>query len=498
MKNFYATTPIYYVNSKPHIGHAYTSILVDMIIRSYKLYDYNTYFLTGTDEHGDKIAKSAEENKVSSQEWADTNSQKFRDLLPLLKAENNDFIRTTDVRHIEVVQDILQKVYDKGDIYFDEYTGSYCFGCERFLAEDDLENGLCKDHGRAPEVITEKNYFFKMSKYWNELKTYIESNEEFVIPQNYRSEVLGLLKMEPTDLCISRPKSRLTWGITLPFDENFVTYVWFDALINYVSALGGVEGELYQNYWKSAHHVIAKDILKPHCIYWQTMLLSAGIPLPKQVAIHGYWLIDDSKMSKSQGRTINPLEYIDQYGIDALRYYLLKGMNFGRDANFSHEDFVATINADLANNLGNLLSRTVGLLAKNFDGKTNSQVVASSDEAKNLVNLGNDLKSNLLNHLQKMDTHAYLFTIMNFSSEINKYIDHTKPWALAKDETKRDELAEVLNLSLQGILKCFVAIQSAIPEWAGNVLEHISINTGNNYQLKETIEKKPPGFMRIE
>ncbi len=505
---FYITTPIYYVNSAPHLGHAYTSILCDTANRYHTMTGAKTFFLTGTDEHGDKIQKSAAKNNIAPQKYVDGIASKFKDLLPIIDAKNSAFIRTTDQRHKETVQMLLQKVYDNGDIYFKEYTGRYCFGCERFLGDDELVEGKCPDHGTEPELISEQNYFFKMSKYWEELKSHIDRNPEFIVPENFRKETIGLLKQEPQDLCISRPKSRLTWGIELPFDSNFVTYVWFDALINYLSGVGHPSDDLFKDYWPVSHHVIAKDILKPHCIYWPTMLLSMGIALPHQVAIHGYWLIDESKMSKSQGRTIDPIEYCEKFGSDIFRYFLIRNMKFGRDASFTDKVFYNSINADLANNIGNLYSRIAGMCKKNCQQKI--------PEAKNIGDMETGLIEAAAQLPQKLDlamkqwhTDEYLKQIIEFANMTNKYLDEKKPWSLAKDEKNREELETILRTSLEAVRICLSWLWPITPQTSEKALTEMGIenspeaifNSACNWNILNTgheLPKKVTGFPRLE
>lgn len=493
-KNFYITTPIYYANSKPHLGHAYTTILADIMRNFYASIGYDTYFSTGTDEFGDKIAKAAAKAAMTPQNFTDSIVSEFVDLWPKLEVHPDQFIRTTSAKHGKIVTEILQKVYDNGDIYFDEYEGLYCVGCERFLGNDELVTGLCTDHQQAPTLIKEKNYFFKMSKYIPLILAHIQQNPDFIVPTGYRNEVVALLEAMVTtkqDLCISRPKSRLTWGIEIPFDPNkeFVTYVWFDALINYISLLDYPNGELFTKFWnaQSAHHLIAKDILRPHCIYWPAMLLSLGLQLPKQIAIHGYWLMDSNKMSKSLNNQVHPLEYAQKYGIDTFKYFLAKNMVFGKDSPFSHEEFLLCVNADLANNFGNLYSRVCALVDKNFDGR----VIAFVDLLDSSVHLLQiELKKSLeliekecYDLMMGFNTSKYCEQIMYGSSLINKFIDDTRPWLLAKkakeDKFINQELGNVLRSALEGILVCAKLLGPIMPTVSKNILNELT-STGRN------------------
>ncbi|MFN8370737.1 MAG: methionine--tRNA ligase [Bacteriovoracaceae bacterium] len=509
MKKFYITTPIYYVNSSPHLGHAYTSILCDMFTRFHAMNGTKTYFLTGTDEHGDKIFKSAAKNNITPQEFVDINAKKFLDLLPILHVKNSDFIRTTDQRHKTIVQNLLQKVYDKQDIYFAEYSGKYCLGCERYYGDDELVDNMCPDHKTVPELIHEKNYFFKMSKYWEPLKKYINEHPDFIQPARYKNEVLGLLNMEPQDLCISRPKSRLSWGIELPFDKEYVTYVWFDALINYISALDYPNGKLFQEFWSESHHVIAKDILKPHCIYWPLMLMSLNIPLPKKVVIHGYWLIDDAKMSKSVGRVVDPILYCNTYGADPFRYFLIRAMSFGKDASFSDVDFIKTCNADLSNNFGNLYARIVGLMKKNCDGKIPNLSMDLDEQEKNIANSAANLFSELNKAMEDFEPQVYCEHLISFANSINKYIDENKPWAMAKDPTQKERLTNLLRFSLECTVVLFIGLYPITPQTSAQFLSELGISidlnsiftsTPNLNLLKTdfTLPEKVTGFPRFE
>ncbi|BHH81733.1 methionine--tRNA ligase [Desulforhopalus sp. 52FAK] len=446
----YITTPIYYVNAQPHLGHAYTTIVADTYSRFRRLLGDSVRFQTGTDEHGDKIVEAAEKQGVGPKEYVDNISAMFRSTWPILEIEPDNYIRTTDPEHIAVVQRILQDVYDKGDIYFDEYTGLYCQGCERYLTEKELVEGNCPDHQKPPEEIAEKNYFFRMSKYQQQLIDHINENPEFITPERYKNEVLAFLSEPLEDLCISRPKSRLTWGIELPFDENFVTYVWFDALINYLTGIGYPDGELYEEHWAVAEHVIAKDILKPHAIYWPTMLLSMEVPLYQKLHVHGYWNVDDTKMSKSIGNVVRPKELVDAYGVDTLRYFTLRDMSFGLDSSFSSESIVARQNADLANDLGNLFSRAIAMVQKYREGV----IPAPGAYAEADMELQNSARLMIERYEEVMgqfNFHLGLQAIWEFVGVVNRYIVTSEPWTLAKEDSSAERLDTVLYTLVEGL-----------------------------------------------
>ncbi len=468
---FFISTPIYYVNAKPHLGHAYTTILADCVNRFHKLLGEETFFLTGTDEHGDKIMQAAQSQGKSPKEYVDEISALFKGLWPRLRVENDRFIRTTDPYHIECVQRFLQRVYDRGDIYFGEYGGYYCFGCERFYTEKELVDGLCPDHQKPPTYIHEENYFFRMSKYQDWLVEYIKDNPYFIQPEHFRNEVLAMLREPIGDLCISRPKKRLTWGIELPFDRDYVTYVWFDALINYISALGWPEGEEFKRFWGSAHHLVAKDILKPHAIFWPTMLKSAGVPLYRGLRVHGYWKVDETKMSKSLGNVVEPMSLKDKYGVDGFRYFLMREMRFGHDGNFSEKNLIERFNADLANDLGNLFNRSLSMVHKYFKGMLSPEMeLREEDEV--LISLGKESLKGYIAHFESFNTSSALEALWEFVRGVNKYIDSTAPWSLYKggDEAR---LNTVLALVMVCMRKIAIALWPVMPDAAEKMLEQL-------------------------
>ena len=465
MKTFYLTTPIYYVNDKPHIGHAYTTILADVLTRFHRNSGEDVFFLTGLDEHGQKVQQAAEKHGVDPQKHCNEMAPRFLKLWENLHIQNDDFIRTTEKRHVDVVQHILQKVYDKGDIYEDEYEGLYSVSEERFITKKEADSGEFRDI----KELKEKNYFFKMSNYQQALIDHIKNNSDFIQPKHRKNEVLGFLKQPLEDLCISRPKSRLGWGIELPFDSDYVTYVWFDALINYITAPGyNVNEENFNKYWPANYHLIGKDILTTHSVYWPTMLMSANIPLPQAIFAHGWWLIGESKMSKSLGNVVDPLGLIEEYGVDPVRYYLMREMVLGQDASFTIESFIKRYNSDLANDFGNLLSRISNLLKKFFDGRI-PQDEDDSAEGLDVKSKAVETVAIVREKIEVMRVNEAIEIILQFVRSINKYIETKAPWKLAKEEP---EIAgKVLFTAAEALRVSAILLSPIMPNRTQTVLE---------------------------
>jgi len=496
MKPFYITTPIYYVNDKPHIGHAYTTILADVISRHFRDMGRDVFFLTGLDEHGQKVQQAAENKGVSPIEHCNEMAPRFMSLWSKLHIQYTDFIRTTEKRHSAIVQSILQKVYDKGDIYEDSYEGLYSVSEERFITQKEADSGDFRD----VRELKEKNYFFKMSNYQEKLVEHIHDNPSFIQPEHRKNEVLGFLRSPLEDLCISRPKSRLSWGIEIPFDKDYVTYVWFDALINYISAIGYESNqEKYKTYWPVDFHLIGKDILTTHSVYWPTMLMSAELPLPKAIFAHGWWLSDQTKMSKSLGNVVDPLDLIDTYGVDPIRFYLMKEMVLGQDANFSMDSFIKCYNSDLANDLGNLLSRVTNLIFKFYDGALEPDLDDSSngDEVKKAALVSINTSKELMNDLKINDA---INSVFIFIRRVNKYLEITAPWKLVKTDKK--SAGKVLFTAAESLRIIALLLNPVMPNRTEAVLSALGVKNRELEWGKLVFEKKvlqqKPLFPRIE
>ena len=484
-KPYYITTPIYYPSTNLHIGNTYTTVAADAIARFKRLTGHEVMFLTGTDEHGQKIERIANEKGITPKEHVDEIVAGIKDLWKMMNISYDKFIRTTDDYHVKAVQEIFKKLYDQGDIYKDSYEGLYCTPCESFWTETQLVNGNCPDCGRPVEKAKEEAYFFKMSKYADRLIQYIEEHPDFIQPESRKNEMLNnFLRPGLQDLCVSR--TSFTWGIPVSFDEKHVIYVWIDALSNYITALGyGQENqELYKKFWPADVHLIGKDILRFHTIYWPIMLMALGLELPKQVFGHGWLLVDGGKMSKSKGNVVDPVVLVNMFGADAVRYYLLREIPFGSDGLFNNEIFIKKVNTDLANDLGNLLSRTIAMVYKYFDGVIQAPTYKEAIDDE-LINLALSTPGKVEASIDALKIPEALESIWTLISRANKYIDETTPWILAKDEEKKERLGTVLYNLLETLRFVSVMISPFLTETSTKINAQLNTKVTTWESLKE-------------
>jgi len=475
---FYITTPIYYVNDVPHIGHAYTTVAADVLARLARLRGQDVFFLTGLDEHGQKVQQAAQKAGVDPQVYCDRLAPQFQNLWKRLNISHDDFVRTTQPRHKTVVQQTLQALYEKGEIYQADYTGWYCTFDERFWTEKDVVDGMCPDCKRPVERLSEKNYFFRMGAYHDWLIRYIEDRPDFIKPRSRRNEVLGFLQQPLEDLSISRPKSRLSWGIELPFDRDYVTYVWFDALVNYISIPGyRVSGSAFERWWPADFHLIGKDILTTHSVYWSTMLKALELSPPRTIFAHGWWTVEGEKMSKSRGNVVDPNAMIDEFGSDAFRYFLLREVPFGYDGDFSREAMIGRINTDLANDLGNLLNRTLTLIERFAGGKIPVPIEAQTVPFdRSLQHKASSLPATVLDLcLTDVALNKALESIWEVVQAGNQYIDKSAPWTLAKKPEDKERLQTVLYHAAETLRFLAHVLSPFMPEAAGEMKRQLGL-----------------------
>jgi methionyl-tRNA synthetase len=498
--SFYLTTPIYYVNAAPHFGHAYTTIAADIIVRHRRQRGEETFFLTGTDEHGSNIPRVAEEAGVEVAELVDRNAAAFQEMTARVNASNDFFIRTTDPRHAKLVQEFVQRIYDRGEIYEGVYSGLYCSHCESFYAEDELVNGLCPQHGIPPEFVEEKNYFFRLSAYQEPLRRLYDERPDIVLPRFRYNEARSFIERGLDDISVSRASQR--WGVPVPWDETQIVYVWVDALINYWSALGFArpDEDLRERYWPEVRHLLAKDILKFHCVIWPALLLAAGLEVPRQLFVHGYLLLDERKMSKSLGNVIDPLDLIDVYGVDPIRYYLFRVATFGQDGSISLEGLHERYERELGNDLGNLLSRSTAMIARYREGS-----IRFAQPSGELAGEIDRVRAEVAARFDEFDVTGALEVVWELVRRLNRHVEQAAPWELAKDEARRGELDRVLFELADGLRAVAVALASFVPETSELILAALGqpadiaweqVRAGRAAEA-DGIEPAPPLFPRV-
>lgn len=488
-KTFYITTPIYYPSGNLHIGHAYTTVAGDAMARYKRLRGYDVMYLTGTDEHGQKIQRKAEEKGVAPQEYVDEIVSGIKQLWDKLDISYDDFIRTTQDRHQKVVEKIFDYLMKKGDIYLDQYEGWYCTPCESFFTERQLEDGHCPDCGGEVEKVKEESYFFKMSNYVDQLLEFYEKNPTFIQPESRKNEMINnFIKPGLEDLAVSR--TTFDWGVGVPGNEKHVIYVWIDALSNYISALGfdSDDDSRYQKFWPADVQLVGKEIVRFHTIYWPIMLMALDLPLPKKVFAHGWILMKDGKMSKSKGNVVDPVQLSDRYGLDALRYYLLREVPFGSDGVFTPEAFVERTNYDLANDLGNLLNRTVAMISKYFDGEIPDLKLGEEEFDQNLEQLAKETRISVEDSLENMEFSVALADLWKFISRTNKYIDETQPWVLAKDESQKERLGNVMAHLAEALRQTAVMLQPFLTQTPERIFQQLGV-TASEHKAWESLSQ---------